>query len=255
MNKNEIQVFDNKDFGKVEVLVIGEKPYFPAVECAKILGYSNPYSGTDEIADIIFYNPFYQNLQDNPIFVQYNAIQQFDTVEYDWGRSFYMVSWRGLYRNPATVNELRENLGRPITPFDARVVNMQTAINSISLIVLAALLLGSIIAVFFMQFSIKLEMFYRRRELGYLQIFGVGKRKIIHAFLSEYILRAFFSLAAAFVLYVCIAVVVYFAFGILGMLPLLYITVMFVAILLFCGFAVGIPCMRFLKRSVRELIT
>ena len=39
---NQIEIFENKDFGKLEVLTINEKPYFPATECAKILGYKEP---------------------------------------------------------------------------------------------------------------------------------------------------------------------------------------------------------------------
>ena len=37
-----IQQFHNVEFGAIEILLIDGKPYFPAVECAKILGYSNP---------------------------------------------------------------------------------------------------------------------------------------------------------------------------------------------------------------------
>jgi len=39
---NELQVFENEEFGKLDVLMIDGKPYFPATDCAKILGYSNP---------------------------------------------------------------------------------------------------------------------------------------------------------------------------------------------------------------------
>ena len=44
MNKtaNEMQVFQNSEFGELGVLEIDGKPYFPATTCAKILGYSNP---------------------------------------------------------------------------------------------------------------------------------------------------------------------------------------------------------------------
>ena len=40
--KNELTVFENEKFGKLEVLVENGKEYFPATEIAKILGYSNP---------------------------------------------------------------------------------------------------------------------------------------------------------------------------------------------------------------------
>lgn len=39
---DQLQVFSNEEFGRLEVLTIGGKPYFPATECAKTLGYSNP---------------------------------------------------------------------------------------------------------------------------------------------------------------------------------------------------------------------
>jgi len=32
----------HEEFGELEVLMIDDKPYFPATECAKILGYANP---------------------------------------------------------------------------------------------------------------------------------------------------------------------------------------------------------------------
>ncbi|MBQ8010532.1 MAG: hypothetical protein IJ265_03160 [Oscillospiraceae bacterium] len=39
---NEMKVFENSEFGCLEVLWEGEKAYFPAIKCAEILGYSNP---------------------------------------------------------------------------------------------------------------------------------------------------------------------------------------------------------------------
>ncbi len=40
---NEMQVFQNSEFGELGVLEIDDKPFFPATACAKILGYSNPW--------------------------------------------------------------------------------------------------------------------------------------------------------------------------------------------------------------------
>jgi very-short-patch-repair endonuclease len=39
---NDLQVFENSEFGRLEVYEINGKPYFPAAKCAGILGYSNP---------------------------------------------------------------------------------------------------------------------------------------------------------------------------------------------------------------------
>jgi prophage antirepressor-like protein len=40
---NNLQVFKNTEFGELKVLVIDGKEYFPATDCARMLGYSNPY--------------------------------------------------------------------------------------------------------------------------------------------------------------------------------------------------------------------
>ena len=39
---NEIKIFQNSDFGELGVMTIDDKEYFPAIQCAQILGYSNP---------------------------------------------------------------------------------------------------------------------------------------------------------------------------------------------------------------------
>lgn len=39
---NELQVFQNSEFGELGVLEIEGKPWFPATACAKMLGYANP---------------------------------------------------------------------------------------------------------------------------------------------------------------------------------------------------------------------
>lgn len=39
---NNIQVFENEEFGNIRTIEINEKPYFVGVDVAKALGYSNP---------------------------------------------------------------------------------------------------------------------------------------------------------------------------------------------------------------------
>jgi len=37
-----VQMFQNEEFGAIEVMMIDGKPHFPATECAEILGYATP---------------------------------------------------------------------------------------------------------------------------------------------------------------------------------------------------------------------
>lgn len=38
----DLQIFQNKDFGNLEILTIDNKEWFPAIKVAEILGYTNP---------------------------------------------------------------------------------------------------------------------------------------------------------------------------------------------------------------------
>lgn len=39
---NDLKVFNNSEFGELGIMLIDGKEYFPAIHCAKILGYANP---------------------------------------------------------------------------------------------------------------------------------------------------------------------------------------------------------------------
>ena len=38
---NELKVFQNSEFGELGILLIDGKEYFPATQCAKIIGHQN----------------------------------------------------------------------------------------------------------------------------------------------------------------------------------------------------------------------
>ena len=40
---DEVKLFENPEFGKLHIVFVEGKEYFPAVECAKLLGYSDPH--------------------------------------------------------------------------------------------------------------------------------------------------------------------------------------------------------------------
>ena len=39
---SRIEVFNNNEFGELEILEDGDKYWFPATKCAEVLGYTNP---------------------------------------------------------------------------------------------------------------------------------------------------------------------------------------------------------------------
>lgn len=57
--------------------------------------------------------------------------------------------------------------------------------------------------------QIDLELYYRKKEIGFMQIFGLKKKKILKIILSGYLLKILTSFALSIVIY-GIGVWVYF---------------------------------------------
>ena len=45
---NEMQIFNNSEFGELGLIIIDGKEYFPATACAKMLGYTNPHKAIND---------------------------------------------------------------------------------------------------------------------------------------------------------------------------------------------------------------
>lgn len=45
---NELKIFQNSEFGELGVMMIDGKEYFPATQCAKILGYADPFKAVKQ---------------------------------------------------------------------------------------------------------------------------------------------------------------------------------------------------------------
>lgn len=65
----------------------------------------------------------------------------------------------------------------------------QATLNGVTIIIMIILLVGFSIACIFMISIIQTELFYRKRELGYLQIFGLQKKRVLQLVFIEYVAR------------------------------------------------------------------
>lgn len=48
---NELKAFQNSEFGELGVMMIDGKEYFPSTQCAKILGYADPFKAIKQHCD------------------------------------------------------------------------------------------------------------------------------------------------------------------------------------------------------------
>lgn len=126
--------------------------------------------------------------KENLIFIDYGILKTIGEEYPDIG--FIQRVYDGLYRDKAALNWLSSNLssGAP-NLFYNRVSDMQGLLDSVTKLFTVVLLVSYVTACLFLIAIVQTELFYRKKELGYLQIFGLSVGKISGMVLAGYLLK------------------------------------------------------------------
>lgn len=207
----------------------------------------------DNEYELVYYNPYYLTGGQNKVFIPYAEIKAKGHKVQSYTK---VVRLDNLYGKDEIYKSLRSDLGGvPISAWDEKIMNAQTIINVIFMIIMAVVFISGLIALIFIKNEIQLELFYRRKEIGYLQIFNVPKKKVRLIVVLERFIRTAVSLSYAIALYYIGAIVVKYCFNINVMNHFEYILLFTVCILLYSGMTVLIPCNKFLKQNAITLIS
>lgn len=223
-----------------------------------IAGYHYTISGVlsslsdGEINELVYYNAYYQIEGENPVFIPYRNLAKHGKLV---NTEVKMVKLSGLYKNKKIYQSLREYLDGPISIWDKKIDEMQAMVNVIFNIVMATVGLAAIIAVLFISNEIQLELFYRRREIGYLQVFNVDKDRIRMMLIIERFMKTSLSLGYAILIFVATNLLCFALFNINGMISVASCLLFIICILIYGVFTALLPCNRFLKQSIMKLIT
>jgi len=202
--------------------------------------------------DLVNCNHYYD--VDNPykIFIPYEIIKERGHLVKS---QMKMVMFSELYDNKANYTYLREELHRSISVWDKIVIDLQSTIDYVYLIIMVAVCLVALIAFLFIKNEIQLELYYRRKEIGYLQVFNVPKKRLKLMLVCERVLRTALALGYALVFYLVSATICISFFDVNGFLPINMIALFITVILLYSIVSVYFPCTKFLKQEIITLIT
>lgn len=201
----------------------------------------------------LFTDIYYQRkVQDNSIFIPYDTIKNIGEKQ---ETDFHVGVYDGLADNNEVLTELQRTLidGKP-NQFYADIKTSQAMLDGISSIFLIVLFVSYITSCIFMVSIVQTELFYRRKELGYLQVFGVKRTRIGKMVFVEYSLRIMAAFVVAAICYIC-AILIYG--GLTGAFLIFDVSTTFVIIsLLFAIYliTVSLSIYRFLRRSIISLI-
>ncbi|MCR5743078.1 MAG: ATP-binding cassette domain-containing protein [Lachnospiraceae bacterium] len=250
-------------FGDISIKECVGKTLFYCGEKLCVAGITTEISpdGGDLVTDSYYYSAFRAfGKESEPIliFVPYNSLKRFGCISHQAEEYTYSISavYPELLLHPDDLQALMQlNQGMPVNSVVSSAMSLQEVLDIATKILSIMLAAGMLIACFYIVLIIKGELHFRRKEAGYLQLFGLSKKDIRCLLVTEYSLRIKIAFAEAFLLYV-FAVAFYllitgdFVWG-----KMLYMGGMSVMIIFLYNISVWFTVNGFLKKSVKELIS
>ena len=186
------------------------------------------------------------------VFVPYETLKR---IGEEQSTLFITCVYDGLYEDEdarAELEKVRDE--KDPNSFYASIEESQQTLDHITVIFVIILFIVYITACIFMLTVIGTELFYRKRELGYLQIFGLNKKRITILVFSEYFIKITASLACAVVLYAATVIIYALLFGSVLIFDLLFTVVIIASLfgvyLVFAYFRIS----RFFRKRIIDLI-
>lgn len=122
---------------------------------------------------------------------------------------------------------------------------------NISLIILIVI---SLISILFISSQINLDLYYRKRELGYLQLFKIKKSRIFLIVVLEYLFNVFLAFLLSLIAFNIFTIILYFLIGIELFLSIHIILIIILLFLLYSFIIILFPLIKYLRYSIIKLI-
>ena len=198
-------------------------------------------------SDVVYLNEDVIN-----VYIPYDTIKQNGEI----GDSIVtMAKVEGLYEDEEMYNDIKYNINMGyISNLDTRISEMQQSIDSVAKVVFVAFIVVAFMAALFIKNDIEVDLFYRRKELGYLQIFGVRKKTIWLQLVFEKMIKNTISMLIAVMLYYILAIAVKNIWDINGFITAGHILAVLGIELGFTLVSVLLPIRKYMRKDVLELI-
>lgn len=207
-------------------------------------------------ADLYYRNDLFRRgeTHDKVIFVPYETLEMIGKKE-EVHDGWKMCVLDGLSEDESALEALQVVQGGPFpNQFYAEIQELQDTINAVSGIFAFVLLVVFSLSCIFLVSIIRTELFYRRKEIGFLQIFGLEQKRIKRLLSAEYRLKIFASLSIALLFYIAAVIVYRIVAGAFIIFHPIFTPIVIVVLLAIYLKAVYKSIRNFLKQSILSLI-
>ena len=151
-------------------------------------------------------DPYYNGNYGKHIYMDYDLLAEIGTLQESEENNRVIGYYPGLYDDRDAWNAFKDAIrGQErvtgINALDRMGRNMQEYFSTMSFFLLGIFAICFVLFCIFIRSKVDVELFYRKREIGFLQLFGVSRWRIFAMLLYEYVLRLGVSLCSALLLY------------------------------------------------------
>lgn len=175
---------------------------------------------------------------------------------------YIRCTYKGIFHDKPAYEAIEKASGQKkshsdftLNVFEQKIDHVQDIVDGITAVLFGVLVVAFVIACIFISSQVQIELFYRKRELGFLQIFGVKKRRVKKTVLAGYVLKITFALLLSMIMYLILIVLYYIFTRHAIIFNPLHISAVVALIVLFYLVSVSNSTTKFLKRSIIELVT
>lgn len=207
---------------------------------------------TEEQEKLYLSNPYYEsNDQSSIVFIPYEQIKEIGTIV---NIDKFVIEYQDLYKSFDITESLREELHGPISIWDSEVEKIQSLVSNIFNIILIAIIIISIIALMFVKNEISLELYFRKKEFGYFQIFNVSPKILFWSTVIEYSAKNISSFIISLLFCNALMVIVYLLTDIFSFVPIAFSVGIGLVVFLYSFIISAFPIRKILKTNIIDLI-
>lgn len=198
---------------------------------------------------------FYWRNRGSMIFMDYERLGEIC----DWqpkNAEYIQIYYADLTDDIEFVQTVKSLMNSPyyINSIESTIKNISELIEWFTLLLYLILIICYIIACIFIRSKVDIDLFYRKREIGFLQIFKMPKKHLQKMIMVEYLLLLVHALVYSLVVYFVTVIILSFACDRLIMFNPVHICPMFIVIVGLYIISLKMAIVKFIKKDIVDLI-
>ena len=139
-------------------------------------------------------------------------------------------------------------------PWLSKIENSAFVIYNYSLTIVFVFILIIIFLFFFFVSKISLELFYRKKEIGFLRLLNISNARIKRIYILDYFWEVIMAYIISIILFGIICCYVKYKFGMNFFIPIFINLLLIIMVLLYFYLLIIIPLLKYLKRDILKCI-